>query len=82
MNNIALVVVILGRRHAGGIFLAALMLGLADALQFRFQSMGSGIPSQVFIMFPYLATVVVLFLSAGKARPPASLGIPFNRRSR
>jgi len=79
---IALVVVILGRRQAGGVFLAALMLGLADALQFRLQSMGSGIPSQVFIMFPYLATVVVLFISAGRARAPRSLGIPFNRRAR
>lgn len=79
---IALVVVILGRRKAGGIFLAALMLGLADALQFRFQSMGSGIPSQVFIMFPYVATVVVLFLSVGKVRTPAALGLPFNRRAR
>jgi general nucleoside transport system permease protein len=79
---IALVVVILGRRHPLGVFLAALMLGAADALQFRVQTLGVPIPSQVFIMFPYVATVVVLLLSAGRSRAPAALGLPFDRRER
>ena len=79
---IALVVVILGRRHPVGVALAALMLGAADALQFRVQTLGVEIPSQVFIMFPYVATVVVLLLTAGRASPPAALGLPFDRRAR
>ena len=79
---IALVVVILGRRHPVGVFLAALMLGAADALQFKVQTLGVAIPSQVFIMFPYVATVAVLLLTAGRSRPPAALGIPFDRRAR
>jgi simple sugar transport system permease protein len=79
---IALVVVILGRRHPAGVFLAALMLGAADALQFRVQTLGVAIPSQVFIMFPYVATVAVLVVTAGRSRPPAALGIPFDRRER
>jgi general nucleoside transport system permease protein len=79
---IALVVVILGKRHPVGVFLAALMLGAADALQFRVQAMGVPIPSQVFLMFPYVATVVVLLLTAGRSHPPAALGIPFDRRER
>lgn len=79
---IALVVVILGRRHPLGVLLAALLLGAADALQFRVQTMGSGLPSQVFIMFPYVATVLVLLFSAGRSRDPAALGQPFDRSRR
>ncbi|MFA6506612.1 MAG: ABC transporter permease, partial [Treponemataceae bacterium] len=79
---IALVVVILGRRHPVGVFLASLMLGAADALQFRIQTMGIPLPSQVFLMFPYVATVIVLLFSIGKSRVPSALGIPFNRGDR
>jgi simple sugar transport system permease protein len=79
---IALVVVILGRRHPAGVFLAALMLGAADALQFRVQALGVAIPSQLFIMFPYVATIAVLLFTAGRSRPPAALGLPFDRRER
>lgn len=79
---IALVVVILGRRHPLGVLLAALLLGAADALQFRVQTMGSDLPSQVFIMFPYLATVLVLLVSAGRSRDPSALGQPFDRSQR
>ena len=79
---IALVVVILGRRNPLGILLASLLIGSADALQFRVQTMGSAIPSQVFIMFPYLITVVVLLFSIGKSSNPSALGIPFLRSKR
>ena len=82
---IALVVVILGRRSPAGVILAALLLGAADALQFRMQTAQgilSGIPSQAFIMFPYLATVLVLLFSIGRSRDPAALGVPFERGRR
>ena len=74
---IALVVVILGRRHPVGVFLAAILVGAAEALQFRLQTMGTGIPSQVFNMFPYVITVLVLLVSIGKNRTPAALGKPY-----
>jgi ABC-type uncharacterized transport system permease subunit len=79
---IALVVVILGRRHPIGVLLAGLVVGAADALQFRLQTMGSDIPSQVFNMFPYVITVVVLLFSIGKNRTPAALGEPYIRSNR
>ncbi len=79
---IALVVVILGRRHPVGVLLAALLLGAADALQFRVQTLGGNVPSQVFIMFPYIATVVVLLFSIGKSSDPSALGQPFDRSQR
>ncbi len=79
---IALVVVILGRRNPVGVLFASMLLGAAEAFQFRVQTMGSGLPSQVFIMVPYLATVLVLLFSAGRSRDPAALGRPFDRSLR
>jgi general nucleoside transport system permease protein len=79
---IALVVVILGRRAPFGVLLAALLLGAADALQFRAQTLGIDIPSQLFIMFPYVATVVVLLFSFGRSSDPGALGLPFDRSRR
>lgn len=79
---IALVVVILGRRHPVGVLLAALVVGAADAFQFRMQTMGVSLPSQVFNMLPYLVTVLVLLLSIGKNRTPAALGEPYIRSRR
>ena len=79
---IALVVVILGRRAPLGVLFAALLLGAADALQFRVQTLGIAIPSRVFIMFPYVATVAVLLFSFGKNRDPGALGQPFDRGRR
>lgn len=79
---IALVVVILGRRHPVGVLMAAILVGAADALQFRMQTMGFGIPSQVYNMFPYVITVLVLLFSIGKNRTPAALGEPYIRNSR
>lgn len=79
---IALVVVILGRRHPVGVLMAAILVGAAEALQFRMQTMGFGIPSQVYNMFPYVITVLVLLFSIGKNRTPAALGEPYIRNSR
>ncbi|MDZ7792313.1 MAG: ABC transporter permease [Spirochaetia bacterium] len=79
---IALVVVILGRRNPPGILLAALVVGAAEALQFRMQTSGIPVPSQLFTMFPYVITVVVLFLAVGKSREPSALGIPYIRSKR
>jgi simple sugar transport system permease protein len=78
---IALVVVILGRRNPFGVLLAALLVGAAEALQYRLQTMGIGLPSQVFIMLPYVVTVIVLLFSIGRSRDPAALGIPYTRTS-
>jgi general nucleoside transport system permease protein len=79
---IALAVVILGRRDPKGVLLAGLLIGAADALQFRIQASGSAIPSQVFIMFPYVITVAVLLFSIGRSSEPAALGKPFVRSRR
>lgn len=79
---IALVVVIIGRRNPIGIVAAALLIGAAEALQFRVQTFGIDAPANLFIMLPHIITITVLFLARGRTRDPAALGRPFFRDSR
>jgi simple sugar transport system permease protein len=53
---------------------AALFFGAAMALQFLFQSMGLGVPYQLFLMLPYVLTLAVLAGAWGRTRAPADLG--------
>lgn len=76
---IALAIVIVGRRSAWGIALAALVFGLATALQFHFQALGLAVPFQLFLILPYVLTLLVLAGSIGRAPAPAALGQPYER---
>ena len=76
---IALAIVIIGRRSAWGIMLAALFFGLATALQFHFQALNLAIPHQFLLMLPYVLTLLVLAGYAGQTRSPAALGLPYTR---
>ncbi len=76
---IALAIVIVGRRAAWGILLAALFFGLATALQFHFQALGLAVPFQLFLILPYVLTLLVLAASIGRAPAPAALGQPYER---
>jgi ABC-type uncharacterized transport system permease subunit len=71
---IAIAIVVLGRWHPLWVALAALVFGAASALQFLFQAMGSNIPYQVFLAFPYLLTLAALATLRGRASAPAALG--------
>ena len=79
---IALVAMILGRRNPVGIFFAAMAIGFSEAMQFHLQTMGFPLPSQVFIMLPYVVAVLVLLLSIGKSTNPLALGVPYERNKR
>lgn len=78
----ALVAVILGRRHPVGILLTAMIIGFAESLQFTLQTRGIAVPSQTFSMLPYVVAVLVLLLSCGRNHDPAALGIPYDRDQR
>ena len=71
---IAIAIVVLGRWHPVGVFLAALVFGAASALQFAFQAAGLDVPYQFFLMAPYLVTLLALAGVGGRARAPAALG--------
>ncbi len=73
---IALAIVIFGRWSAWGILGAALLFGLATALQFHVQALGLHIPYQFLLMLPYVLTLLVLAGYAGRTQAPAALGVP------
>lgn len=77
---IALAAVIFGRWDPLRSTLGCVMFGLADALQLRLQNLGIPVPIELFLMFPYLLTLVTFILFVSRARPPAALGRPYEAR--
>ncbi|MBF0288655.1 MAG: ABC transporter permease [SAR324 cluster bacterium] len=76
---VALAVMIFGKWTPIGSWGAALLFGLAIALQTQLQFGGQTIPHQFIGMLPYLLTVVVLAGFVGRARPPAAVGTPYTK---
>ncbi|MCK4826465.1 ABC transporter permease [bacterium] len=74
---IALASVIFGKWNPWGVLGAALLFGFGDALQMRFQALGSPIPYQFLLMLPYLLTIGALAGFVGKSVPPKSAGTPY-----
>lgn len=77
---IALAVMIFGRWTPFGAWGAALLFGLAVAAQTQLQFFGLDfIPHQFVGILPYVLTIVVLAGVAGRARPPAAVGQPYEK---
>ena len=71
---VAIAIVVLGRWHPAGVALAALLFGAATALQYLFQALGLDVPYQLFLMLPYVLTLLALAGAVGRVRAPADLG--------
>ncbi len=71
---VAIAIVVLGRWHPGGIALGALLFGAATALQYLLQTLELDAPYQLFLMLPYLLTLLALAGAVGRVRAPADLG--------
>jgi general nucleoside transport system permease protein len=71
---LAIAIVVLGRWHPAGVALAALLFGAASAMQFLFQALGVHAPYQLFLMLPYLLTLLALAGAVGRVRAPGDLG--------
>jgi simple sugar transport system permease protein len=77
---VALAVMIFGKWTPFGAWAAALLFGLASAIQTQLQFGGRiDIPHQFIGMLPYLLTIVVLAGFGGRARPPAAVGTPYEK---
>jgi general nucleoside transport system permease protein len=72
---VAIAIVALGRWNPLGAALAALLFGMAGALQFLFQAMELDIPYQIFLALPYVLTLLALAFASGRYRAPAALGL-------
>lgn len=77
---IALAVMIFGKWTPLGSWGAALLFGLATAMQTQLQFAGTvDIPHQFIGMIPYLLTILVLAGFVGRSRPPAAEGVPYEK---
>jgi ABC-type uncharacterized transport system permease subunit len=77
---VALAVMIFGKWSPIGAWGAALLFGLASAMQTQLQFGGRiNIPHQFIGMLPYVLTIVVLAGFGGRARPPAADGVPYTK---
>jgi len=76
---VAIAMVTFGRWRPPYVFLAALLIGFAESLQFRFQAIGSKVPFQLMIALPYLVALVVLIFVGKGTVAPASLGVAYRR---
>ncbi|MGH8898795.1 MAG: ABC transporter permease [Egibacteraceae bacterium] len=81
---IALAALIFGKWRPWGAFGGAMLFGFADALGTRIQFLGvtvggHPVPSQFLQVLPFAVTIVVLAGAIGRATPPASVGIPYQR---
>lgn len=81
---ICIALVVFGAWRPGKALLGALLFAAFDALQIRLQQTGLGVlvPYQVFLMIPYVLSILALILMSRRAEVPAALMIPYNRGER
>lgn len=78
---IALAANIFGRWTPIGSYLASLLFGFAEAVEIKMQAFRDvfQIPTQFYLMLPYVLTVVVLAGFMGRAVGPAEVGKPYEK---
>lgn len=80
---IAVALVFFSRWHPLRAFWGSLLFGVADALQFRIQALGSKhLPYEFLLMLPYVLTLFVLLKRTRRSDTPAALGVPYIKGKR
>ena len=83
---LALAVLIFGQWKPGKIMLAALFFGMMKAISSAYSGIpvlaDLGIPSSVYKMIPYLATLIVLAFNTKGSQAPRASGIPYDKGAR
>lgn len=77
---VALVVFAIWR--PGRALLGALLFAFFDAFQLRLQTVVDGVPYQLFLMLPYVLSILALIVMARRARVPQALMQPYRRGER
>ncbi|MFN3376743.1 MAG: ABC transporter permease [Burkholderiaceae bacterium] len=80
---ICVALVVFASWRPGKALLGALLFALFDALQLRLQQAGAGgVPYQVYLMLPYLLSILALVLVARRAAYPQALMKPYRKGER
>jgi ABC-type uncharacterized transport system permease subunit len=76
---IGLAAMIFGNWNPFGSFSAGLLFGFFDALASKMAILKVAIPSEIMLMFPYLATMIILAGVIGRSQMPAADGTPYEK---
>ncbi|GIT89591.1 ABC transporter permease [Jannaschia pagri] len=81
---ICIALVVFGAWKPGKTLLGAILFAAFDALQIRLQQtpIGADAPYQVFLMAPYILSILALVVMSRRASVPAALMVPFNKGER
>ena len=79
---VAIAMVIFGNWDPVKGAIGALIFGFLDGLQLRLQGLGVAISFHVFLMIPYLLTIIALISVSRKASVPAGLLKPYRREEK
>ena len=79
---ICIALVVFASWRPGKALLGALLFAFFDAYQLRLQTVVEGVPYQLFLMAPYVLSIVALVLVARRAEVPAALMVPYRRGER
>jgi len=80
---VCIALVVFASWRPGRALIGALLFALFDAYQLRLQHIvGKAVPYQLFLMIPYLMSIVALLVMSRRARVPQALMQPFRRGER
>jgi simple sugar transport system permease protein len=79
---ICIALVVFASWRPGKALIGALLFAFFDAYQLRLQTAIEGVPYQLFLMAPYVLSIVALILVARRAEVPAALMAPYRRGER
>jgi simple sugar transport system permease protein len=79
---ICIALVVFASWRPGKALLGALLFAFFDAYQLRLQTVVEGVPYQLFLMAPYLLSILALVLVARRAEVPEALMAPYRRGER
>jgi simple sugar transport system permease protein len=80
---ICIALVVFGSWRPGKALLGALLFGLFDAYQLRLQQLAGGVvPYQVFLMLPFVLSIIALVAMSRRAAYPRALMVPYRKGER
>jgi ABC-type uncharacterized transport system permease subunit len=79
---ICIALVVFASWRPGKALLGALLFAFFDAYQLRLQTVVEGVPYQLFLVAPYVLSIVALILVARRAQVPEALMTPYRRGER
>jgi len=80
---VCIALVVFGSWRPGKALLGALLFAAFDAYQLRLQQVAGGrVPYQIFLMLPYLLSILALVVVSRRATYPRALMIPFRKGER